>query len=89
MVVSFHLVRKLQEYFSKAWGFPTSSTLATNNYKNFFHLSFFMSHKTKEIKQILDSSNTFFLFSYWCVDLSELKILNGMFPCFDKPESSY
>lgn len=25
----------------------------------------------------------------WCVDLSEFKILNGIFPYFDKPESTY
>lgn len=63
MVVSFQLVRKFQEYFRKASDFPTSSTLASNNYKNVLHLNFFISHKTKEIRQILDSSNTFFLFS--------------------------
>lgn len=41
MVVSFQLVRKLQEYFRKASGLPTSSTPASSNYKNVFHFKLF------------------------------------------------
>lgn len=55
MVVSFPLVIKLQESFRKASDFPTSSTLASNNYKNV--ISFKLFHKPRNQE---DKTDTWF-----------------------------